>query len=221
MAKEWFDDPAWDSAAQADFRRRLSRARNQKLFYLGRKISAVAQHDPGAALCLCEERLALAAEDDERYRVQTQKAGLLAAMGRHGEMLQVMDQAIGSDIIYHAVLAGEFCCLVGYFGRAELYERALQILDELDTCARREAGRTFRSCAALAARALINYKSGRKEEAVQPARDALELSLERSAMLSAFSTVKHWHEFPGQLNDILIVIGGLWDEKALGPPPNI
>jgi hypothetical protein len=161
----------------------------------------------------------LAIEEDELYRAQTQKASLLAAMGRFDEMLQMMDSAIGSDVAYYAVLAGEFCCLVGYFGRAELYGRALQVLDELDTSARRETGRAFRGYAALAARALISYRSGNREEAVQPARDALALSLERTKVISSLVAHRPSVNFPGPLNDVLLVIAGLWDAKELGPPP--
>jgi tetratricopeptide (TPR) repeat protein len=219
MAADWYDNPAWDSETQADFRRRLSRSRHQKFYYLGRKVSAVASHDPDAALDLCTERFQLAEDADERHGALAQKALILAAAGRHDEMFTVMKEAIGEDVVYRAVMAGEYCCLVAYFDRTDQYEEAIGILDTIDAAAQREVGRPFRSFPAYSARALLDYKCGRQVEAKAAAREALTLALEQSARGAFLSGIGPAPGFPNALHDKLLVIAGLWDEATLGPPP--
>ena len=220
MELDWHDDPAWDLSAQVDFRKRISRARGQKFFYLGRKASAIAPHQLAAALDLCAERFDVAEDEDERHGALTQKAMILAAAGRVDDMLDVMNEAIGEDITYRSVLAGEFCCLVAYFNRAVFIDRANDILKSLDEWAVREAGRPFHSFTTQAARALLDHNAGARSDAVKHAKTALKLALDRSATLAALSRGQNTGGFPSLLNDKLLVISGLWDEEELGSPPS-
>ena len=221
MSSEWYQSPAWDEEAQADFRQRLSRARGQKLYYLKAKAAAIADAFPDAALALCDERIAIG-DEEERSRAAYAKALILGSNGHRSEMIAALEEAIGEDgLALGAPAAGEYCCIVGFFGRSDRYSRALRILDSLDAAAMEQAGRPFRSFATRAARALIEFKSGRKVAAIEPAKEALTLALQQSIGIPVLDKAVATPDFPSPLHDALVVIAGIWDEGELGPPPEL
>ncbi len=221
MSSEWYQSPAWDEDAEADFRRRLSRARDQKPYYLKAKAAAIADAFPDAAVALCDERMAIG-DEDERSGAAYAKALIFASNSRSPEMVAALEEAIGEDgLAMGAPAAGEYCCIVGYFGLSDRYGRALRILDALDAEAMKQAGRPFRSFATRAARALIEYKSGRTAAAVEPAEEALKLALQRSTGIAVLDKAVATPDFPNPIHDALVVIAGKWDRKVLGPPPEV
>lgn len=221
MSEEWHESPAWDETAQADFRRRLSRARGQKVYYLRTKAAAIANEYPEAALALCDERIAVG-DEDERFGAAYSKAMIHARMGRVEDMFASLEEAIGEDgLALGAPAAGEYCCLVAFYGRTDLYSRAIQILDALDAEAQHHLGRPFRSFPTRAARALIDYKSGRKSAAVGPAKEALQLALDQTAPILGVPGLGPAPGFPNPLHDALLVVAGMWNETELGPPAKV
>ena len=220
MNEEWYESPAWDEAAQTDFRARLSRARDHKAHYLKMKIAAISEDHPQAALALCDERMS-SDDDEDGTSAAYAKTCIYARLGEIDNMFASLRYAIGEDgLAPSAAAAGEFCCLAGYYGKSNLYSFALQILEQLDNLAMKELGRPFRSFAARAAYALIHYRSGRRDEAVVPARDALELALEQGSLFGgALKSGGPVPGFPSPIHDMLLFVAGLWDEKELGQPP--
>lgn len=220
MKKDWYESPDWDAAAQADFRIRLSRARNQKAYYLKMKIAAIADIHPQDALALCDERIASGDEEDAASASYA-KCCIHARLGEIDNMFSSLRDAIGQDgVLMGAPAAGEFCCLVGYYGKSELFSFANHILARLDDMAMAEQGRPFRSFSARAAHALIRYRSGQRSAAIEPAKEALALAVDQQSyggsLLKSCGPIPG---FPNPLHDMLLVAAELWNETELGAPP--
>jgi hypothetical protein len=155
MNEEWYESPAWDEAAQTDFRARLSRARGHKAHYLKMKIAAISEDHPQAALALCDERMS-SDDDEDGASAAYAKTCIYARLGEIDNMFASLRYAIGDDgLALSAAAAGEFCCLAGYYGKSKFFPFALQILERLDNLAMKELGRPFRSFATRAGYALI------------------------------------------------------------------
>jgi tetratricopeptide (TPR) repeat protein len=185
------------------------------------KAAAIANEFPEAALALCDERIRLGDEDD-CFGAAYSKALINARIGRIEDMFASLEEAIGADgFTLGAAAAGEYCCLVAFYGRTDLYLRAVQILDALDAEAQQHLGRPFRSFPTYAARALIHYKSGRKSEAAELAKVALQLALEQTALILGVPGLGPAPGFPSPLHDALLVVAGMWNETELGPPPEV
>lgn len=225
MSDSWYNSPAWDAVAQKDFRTRLSRARFQKPYYLRMKTAAIAIEFPEAALALCDERIALGmalGDEDQCSGAAYAKALIYLRTGRIEDAFAALEAAIGADgLAFGSPAAGEYCCLVGYHGRSDLYARALAILDRLDAMALAELGRPFSSFSARAGRAFIDYRSGQKSAAIAPAKDALALAVGQSALFLGIPNLGPVPRLPSPLTDALVVIAELWDEVTLGPPPEV
>lgn len=189
------------------------------------KAAAIARDFPEAALNLCEERTALGlalGDEDEYFGAEYAKALIYLGTGRVAEAFEALEKAIGADgLALGAPAAGEYCCLVGYHGRSDLYPRAISILDVLDTMAQREVGRPFSSFPSRAGRAFIDYRSGQKSAAILPAKDALELALGQSSAILGIRNLGPAPRFPSPITDALLVIAGLWNEEELGVPPDV
>jgi tetratricopeptide (TPR) repeat protein len=225
MSDNWYKSPAWDPVAQTDFRTRLSRARFQKPYYLRVKAEAIAVEFPEASLALCDERIALGmalGDEHECSGAAYAKALIYLRRGRMEDAFAALEAAIGTDgLAFGAPAAGEYCCLVGYHGRSDLYARALGILDRLDTMAIAALGRPFSSFPACAGRAFIDYRSGRKSASTLSAKEALALALGQSSQFLGISNFGPAPRLPSPLIDALVVIAGLWDEVTLGLPPEV
>lgn len=218
---DWYRGPEWDEDAQALFRKKLSRAREHKGFYLRIKAMAVSAAQPDAALELLEELIASDCENaDEGHAL---KARVLLARGDIDGSLDAYDIAMGADgmgLMAPGVM--DYAFLVGLHLRAERYERALGLLDHFDALAQAELGRPFaRPFGGNAGAAFIFHALGREDEAVPFARAALEQALARNGPIPGHPGLGRVPEMPKAILDRLVLIAGIWSQDILGPRPDM
>ena len=219
MASEWFLSPDWDDEARADFRLRLSHAREQRRYYLGQKAAAIADRHPEAAIALYDEKIAAAEYEDEIVPALHAQAMIHFRAGDHEAMFHAFERAIEAGGEFTAIAAiTDYCSAVGLLRDESRYRSALDWLDKLDSRAIAQLGHPFVGFAASAARAFICWQTGERELAADAAREALEMSISDDPM-PGLPCMGSAPKPPSPVHDRLLVIAGLWDEDNLGPAP--
>jgi tetratricopeptide (TPR) repeat protein len=219
MASEWYQRPEWDEKAQADFRLRLSRARDQRLYYLGQKAGAIAINHPEAALALYDEKIAAAEYEDEIVPALHAQAMIHFRTGDYEAMFERFERAIETGGEFTAIAAiTDYCSAVGLLRDESRYARALDWLDRLDRRALAQLGHPFVGFAASAARAFICWQTGERAKAADAAREALEMSVSDD-VVPGLPCIGSAPRPPSPIHDRLLVIAGMWDEAELGPAP--
>ncbi|GGD68337.1 hypothetical protein [Croceicoccus mobilis] len=219
MHCDWFNNREWDARAQADFRLRLSRARDDRAFYLGQKAGAIAEHFPEDAIKLYDEQIAAAAYEDEIVPALHAQAMIHFRAGDFPAMFACFERAIEVGGEFTAIAAiTDYCSAVGLLRDESRYARALAWLDHLDERAMAQLGHPFVGFAASAARAFICWQQGERDRAAACAREALELSVadDNAPGLPCLGAAPRP---PSPVHDRLLVIAGMWDEDNLGPAP--
>ena len=218
---DWFRGPEWDEDAQELFWKKFSRARDQKHFYMRVKAQAIAADHPGEALKLFDEYIA--ANETHISGGNYSKSMIYLAQGEIDAAFASLEIAIGKNGMgMDASGVMEYAFLSGLYKRTANYERALGFLDVLDGIMQKQAGRPFyRSFAGHAGSAFIFYDMGRKEEAIEPAKSALEMALEKDGPMPGHPAIGAVPQLPKEMMDRLIVIADIWDENTMGEKPEI
>ena len=219
MVTEWYLSPDWDEQAQTDFRLRLSHARDQRVFYLGQKASAIAEEHPEDALALYDEKIAVAEYEDEIVPALHAQAMIHFRAGDYEAMFAAFERAIEVGGEFTAIAAiTDYCSAVGLLRDAARYDVALDWLDKLDERAMAQLGQPFVGFAASAARAFICWQTGERELAASSAREALEMSISEEP-LPGLPCIGAAPKPPSPVHDRLLFIAGMWEEEKLGPAP--
>ncbi|WP_282073287.1 hypothetical protein, partial [Janibacter hoylei] len=88
----------------------------------------------------------------------------------------------------------------GLHKRSQNYEKALERLETLDQDAQKQVGRPFaRSFAGHAGCAFILYDKGQRDEAIAPAKAALELAVSKEGPISTHPELGQIPKLPDEL----------------------
>ena len=182
-ADDWYRSADWDAEAQALFRTKFVRARDQKWFYLRVKAAAIADDHPEEALGLYQEYLD--GDGGDEPPIHYAMAIIHWMQGREDQLFAYLDRALGErGTGLGAMGAMENAFVSGLLGRTERYERALALFEPWDKAAQQGMGRNFvRSFAGAYGSAIIFDHLGRKEEAREAALIALEWTRKTSGPL--------------------------------------
>jgi tetratricopeptide (TPR) repeat protein len=168
---DWYRNTDWTPEIETAFNARLARSRSQKAQYLRIQGSTLKDTHPPAAIALLERCIRLGDE----FHIPHAYLDLAHAhhvLGNVKQALQFLEAAVEQQErqpMFRTSAPFDFCMLVALHCRAERYDRALSILDGLDSGP--FPVNEFQACAA---RAIILAERGRTEEARAAARLALE-----------------------------------------------
>lgn len=171
----WFRNETWSPEVEEDFRARLKRARN-KSQYLRIQASTLASTHPQTALELLKEYFALG-DDPFSADAHATQAEAYLALGEISAAVDALETALTRETRSPSVMTNAYLslpCLVAERRLHQYYARALGILDE------------HRSKPTLpvdhyrwhGAKALILSEQGKKAEAMQEAKLALDAALQ-------------------------------------------
>lgn len=218
---DWFRSSAWDYEAKQLFRKKLTRARDHKFFYLKTKASSIAAKHPFEAIKLFDEYIA--ADSAHFFGGNYSKSLVYLTLDDIDAAIEFLSLAIGkSGMNMGAPALLEFTFLVGLHKRSEYYQRVLEWLLTLDEQAQKSLGRPFnRNFAGSAGAAFILYELGKAEDAKHQAKAALKLSLAEKGPIAKYPQLGRIPSLPKALMDRLIIVAEIWDESELGPRPAI
>ena len=203
---EWYRSADWDADAQALFREKLSRARNQRGFYRRVKADAIADRHPQDALALHEE--ALSEADGDTAGIHYAMAMIHWKMGNEDSFFHFLDLALGSNgmaLGASGVMENAFAS--GLLRRTERYERALELFEPWDKGARQAYGRPFsRSFAGAFGSAIILHHFRRHEEAREMALTAIEWTEKKSGPIPSNPDIGLPPQVPDDWKELMLAI---------------
>jgi tetratricopeptide (TPR) repeat protein len=172
----WFRNTDWDQAIEANFRRRLGRARGMRSQYLRIQASHLATTHPRVALDLLDEYFASGSHFD-LAQAHADRARALLALGELEEAVSSYEAALQREREFpnlRTSASTDFACLVVNERLTPLYARALEVLDERPE----EPLLPLERYRKNGARALLLLNLGQDDEAARFAAVAVEAARE-------------------------------------------
>lgn len=175
-ADDWYRNTDWDEAVEAEFRKRLNRARSGRSQYLRIQASYLAAAQPRVALRLLDEYLVEGADFDlaqahvDRARAFVTLGDVEAGVSAYEAALQQEQESPNLK----TSASTDFACLVVNEHLASHYPRALEVLDERPEEPLFPVERYRRN----GARAILLSHLGRADEAARAAAAAVDASRE-------------------------------------------